>query len=54
MELEYEPEFELDDDELPPLDAAKPIWVEVRQNIIAIHNFNILVAPYLNSIYVTR
>tara|TARA_B110000444_G_scaffold26391_1_gene21760 strand:+ start:52 stop:183 length:132 start_codon:yes stop_codon:yes gene_type:complete len=43
MELEYEPEP--DDDELPPLAAAKPIWVEVRKNINAIHDFNILVTP---------
>ena len=54
MELEYEPESEPDDDELPPPPAAKLIWVEVKKNIIAINNFNILVTPYLNSIYVTR
>jgi hypothetical protein len=52
MEFEYEPESEPDDDELPSLPAAKLIWVEVRQNIIAIHNFNILVTPYLNFFYV--
>jgi hypothetical protein len=54
MELEYEPESEPDDDELPSLLAAKPIWVEVRNIIIAIHNFNILVTPYLNSNDVIR
>ena len=45
MELEYEPEFELDDDELPPLAAAKPIWVEIRKDINTIHDFNMLVTP---------